>query len=327
MSPGEHLLLLLAFLIGSGFYSGIETGIVSVNRVRLRHLLKQRERRAESLSGFIEHPDRMLATTLIGTNLCNTAFTVMGTRFLLGLIPSPTVANAVAAVLLLLLILVFGEYLPKAWFQSKPLERSLRLVPGLQLSAWVFRPVGVVISGLVRLLFPAPAGDTAARDRITRRDVQFLLSDESGATPDLGAQRRQMIDGVFSLAEKTARDIMVPRAEMKSIRSDISREDLLDLARRTRAKSFPVFSDREQRFTGILKLSDVFQILDAPDFSLPEVLRPPQYVTEDTPADDLIPRLRLSRQPMLLVRNDKDVVTGFVTTEVVLEEILGPLYE
>lgn len=329
MSPLTEWLLLGLLLAGSGFYSGMETGIVSVNRVRLRHLLKRKDRRAEQLKWFIDHPDDMLATTLVGTNLCNTALTVLGTRMVVEQVGDPRLGNALASAALLVLILLFGEYLPKAWFQSHPLDRSGRFVRLLRFSAWLFRGVSVPVTTLSRFLVPGPgeSADEEKKNRITRKDIRFLLSKESGATPELSEPRRRMVEGVFGLSEKTAREIMLPRSAMISIRPDMSLREILELATQTQAQSFPVFSPAEKRFTGLLKLSDLYARIDEEDVVLQTLIRPPQYVSEDTPGDDLLPRLRLSRQPMLLVRDDHDQVTGFVTTEVVLEEIVGPLYE
>jgi CBS domain containing-hemolysin-like protein len=182
---------------------------------------------------------------------------------------------------------------------------------------------------LVRLLIPAGADAAALENkaRITRKDILFLLSRESGATPDLGEQRRRMVIGVFALSDKTARDVMIPRERMLRITPDMPMREILELASRSRVKSFPVWSESDQRFTGILKVSDLFEHIDDPDLRLPDLIRPPQYIDSDMPADDLLPRLRMSRQPMLLIRGDGGQVIGFVTSEVVLEEIVGPLYE
>lgn len=328
MNPVTELFLLLMFLLGSGFYSGMETGIVSVNRVRLRHLVKRRDKRALKVQHYIEDPDRMLATTLVGTNLCNTAITVAGASLMVRLTGNPRVGSVAAGVLFTALILVFGEYLPKAWFQSHPLRRSGRFIDILGVSARIFQGIAVPLIWVMKRLIPdPPPGEAPSKDGITRSDIQFLLSRESGATPDLSEQRRRMVLGVFVLAEKTARDLMIPRQNMVLIKQDTSMEEVRELASRSSVKSFPVYSDAEQRFTGILKLSDLFAISDDPEARWQTFLRPPQYVAEDTPADDLLPRLRLTRQPMLLVRDDQDNVTGFITTEVVLEEIVGPLEE
>ncbi len=329
MSPLTQLILVLLLLVGSGFYSGMETGIVSVNRVRLRHLVKRKNRRALLVKRFMDNPDDMLATTLVGTNLCNTALTVLGTHLIVSWVGNPRLGNLLASTSLLILILVFGEYLPKAWFQSHPLDRSGRYIDVLRFSAWLFRGISVPVIGISKLLVPS-RGDAASeqkKNRITRKDIQFLLSKESGATPELSEPRRRMVEGVFQLSEKTAKDVMLPREKMIVIRPEMAVEDILALAAKTPAQSFPVFSTAEKRFTGILKLSDLYAHLDEPDVQVPQLLRPPQYVADDTPGDDLLPRLRLSRQPMLLVRDDHDRVIGFVTTEVVLEEIVGPLYE
>lgn len=320
--------LFLFCLLASAFYSGIETGIVSVNRVRLRHRVKRRDRRAQQLEELLEDPDSMLSTSLVGTNLANTAFTVIGTRLIVELVGSPRLGGVVSAVVLTLTILVFGEYLPKAWFQSHPLVRSLRYMPLFRLSRFLFKGISWPVVTLVKVVLPPPnVEEGAERARITRRDIQYILSLESGATPDLGEQRRRMVVGVFGLSEKKTSDVMIPRSRMLQVRPDTPMAEVLDLARKSKVKTFPVYSETEHRFTGILRLDDVFERIDDPDLTVPDLIRPPQYVEEDLPADDLIPRMRLSRQPVLLVRNDNGMVTGFVTTEVVLAEIVGPIYE
>jgi putative hemolysin len=320
--------LFLFFLLASAFYSGIETGIVSVNRVRLRHRVKRMDPRALRLQAYMDDPDRMLSTSLVGTNLANTAFTVLGTRMMVELTGSARVGGAIAAVVLTLMILVFGEYLPKAWFQSHPLVRSMRCMWIFRFSQFLFQGIAWPVVTLVRVVLPTPKiSAEGGEGHISRRDIQFLLSRESGATPDLGEQRRRMVVGVFALSDKTAKDVMVPRDQMLQIRPDTPIEEVVELARRSHVKSFPVYSDTEKRFTGILRLEDLFERIDDEGLRVPDLIRPPQYVEEELPADDLIPRMRVTRQPVLLVRDEQSRVTGFVTTEVVLAEIVGPQYE
>lgn len=328
MNPLLEIGLFLFFLLASAFYSGIETGIVSINRVRLRHQVKRRDRRALLLERFMDDPENMLSTSLVGTNLANTAFTVIGTRLIVDLMGSSRLGGAVSAVVLTLLILVFGEYLPKAWFQSHPLVRSGRFMSIFRLSQILFKGISWPVVTLVRVVIPPPnVEEGEERARITRQDIQFLLSRESGSTPDLGEQRRRMVVGVFDLSEKQARDVMIPRERMLQVKPDTPMAEVLELARKSKVKTFPVYSEVEKRFTGILRLEDIFERIDDPDLTVPDLIRPPQYVEEDLPADDLIPWMRLSRQPVLLVRDDNGTVTGFVTTEVVLAEIVGPIYE
>jgi len=328
MNFGIEISLFLFFLLASAFYSGIETGIVSVNRVRLRHQVKRKDKRAQRLAKLMDDPESMLSTSLVGTNVANTAFTVIGTRLIVESIGSLRLGGAVAAVSLTLMILVFGEYLPKAWFQSYPLVRSTRFMSIFRLSQFLFKGISWPVVTLVRLVIPPPnIEEGAERARITRKDIQFLLSRESGSTPDLGEQRRRMVVGVFGLSEKEAKDVMIPRERMLQVQPNTPMSEVLELARKSKVKTFPVYSEVEQRFTGVLRLTDVYERIDDPDLTVPDLIRPPQYVDEDLAADDLIPRMRLGRQPVLLVRNDTGRVTGFVTTEVVLAEIVGPIYE
>ena len=329
MSLGWLSLLLLVFLVGSGFFSGMETGIVSINRVRLRHLLKRKDKQAIQLETFLQDSDRMLATTLIGTNICNNALTILGSGLAVRLLAGNVqLATTLSSIGLSLMILVFGEYLPKAWFQSHPLPRSGRFVSVLHFFASMFSIIAVPVTVLVRAMIPDdPDQRGKNQDLLTRRDMQYLLSHESGATPALNSRERRMVSGVFHLAEKQAKDVMLPREDRIVLKQTATMSEVLELAGRSSVKSFPVYADQEQRFTGVLKISELYEHLGDASFDWCRVLRPPQYVSDRLPADDLLPRLRFSRQPMLLIRDDQNEVVGCVTTEVVLEEIVGPLYE
>lgn len=330
MTGWLDFVLLFVFLIGSGLFSGIETGIVSINAVRLRHMVKRRDKAALILQTFLKDSDRMLATTLVGTNLCNTALTVVGDEIVEKYVTVELVASLLTGVGMTIVILVFGEYLPKAWFQSHPLRRSGLFVHVLEFFSYIFLVVTKPITMLVRVMIPDKPGsneDEEVLGSLNRKDMQYLLSRESGATPSLNEQHRRMVVGVFNLAEKTAKDVMVPRDEMILVHKETPVHEVLRLASKNQVKTFPVYSEVDKRFVGILKLSDLYQHLDDESKQLPDLMRPPQYVSPDLPADDLLPRMRLSRQPMLLVRDTADTVIGFVTTDVVLEEIVGPLYE
>lgn len=318
----ESLILLFVCLIGSGFFSGMETGVVSINRLRLHHMVRSRRKNAATLQHFSEDSNYLLGTTLIGTNLCNNAFTVVGTSLGIALLGHKTGTTA-AFIACTLIILVCGEYLPKAWFQSNPTTRTLRYIRPLNFFGNLFKPITFCLIWLTEHL-PGTEPDQDKSYLLSREELQRLVSQPGEASAYLSAQKKRMIHEVFQLSTRTCKDIMVPRNSMRIIKQNTTVPEMLDLARELDMTRFPVYSTESNQFVGLLNILDIIEDPN-PEHEIRDFIRPPQFVPEDLPADDLIPRMRLTRQPMLLVRNTRGEVTGFITTEVVLAELVGHL--
>lgn len=132
MSLGTEVILMLLCLLGTALYAGLETGVISIHRLRLRHLVRLGNPRAKVLQWFLERPDDLLGTTLVGTNLCMVTASVLGAvvaRRLLG-----SMGSWVSGLVMTIAILLFCEYIPKAWFQARPAVRSMVFAGFLRVS-------------------------------------------------------------------------------------------------------------------------------------------------------------------------------------------------
>ena len=167
MSYGFQLVLILLGLLTTAFYAGIETGLISINRLRLRHLVRRKVAGADILQKFLQHPDELLGTTLVGLNIGTTIAAVVATSIGLQLAGAP--GEVAADILLTFVILVAGEYVPKAWFQSFPALRCLPFARLLETSRILLTPLRVPLMGVVKLLTPLPA---------TPKDVPFITREE-----------------------------------------------------------------------------------------------------------------------------------------------------
>ncbi|MEM7394418.1 MAG: DUF21 domain-containing protein, partial [Verrucomicrobiota bacterium] len=154
MNTTAALIIIFAGLIGSSYYSGLETGIFSINRLRLRHLVRKKVPGAAILDDFLKRPEYLLGTTLVGNNLCNTITSV--TALSLGTFLAGSIGNALAYVIITLIMLISGEYLPKAWFQGKPAARTLPFMKSLKVNGILFYPITLVTTWLARILVPLP---------------------------------------------------------------------------------------------------------------------------------------------------------------------------
>lgn len=300
--------------IGAAFYSGIETGIISIRRLRLR----QGDGTARRLAYFVEEPDRLLGTTLVGTNLCIVVASVLWASMASRL--WGVVGQAGASIGLTTVILIIGEYIPKAWFRARPYVRSARFVRPLRWSWTVLRPVGVASTWLAGLILP---GKSSARQdfcALANRGELKLLVTEGEKHGVLTTEEREMIHRTVELAEKPTRALMTPIDRIVSVSSFATMREFLALAQARDFSRFPVQDPETQEFTGIVAVLDVLALGDSA--ALGEAMVHPAFIPADTPADEVMPTLRLAHQSMGLVTGETNEVIGLVTTDDVLRQIV-----
>ena len=312
-------------MLGAAFYAGIETGIISIHRVRLRHFVRRGLSGTRDLQNFLEHPDRLLGTTLVGTNICVVVTSVVAASLAVQWLGAG-VGEAVSTVLVSALVLVFCEYLPKSWFRHHPVSRCRRFAGLLRASEVVLRPVSVLVVWLTRWMVPGASGGFAKpMPFVTREDLK-ILAHEGERDGMLSQRERVMIHRVFELSGKTARDIMTPRAEMETVAKDTPIPEFLDTVRRRGRTRMAVLDPERGRFVGIINFFYVVSTHPLSERStVADFARPPLFIRDDMPVDDIFPRLRRSRQPMCLVQDSNEEVIGLITSEDILEEIVGEL--
>lgn len=324
MTVGLSLFVITLCMIISAFSSGIETGVISIHPMRLRHFVRQGSRRGKILQGFIENSDRLLGTTLVGTNISVVVISVVAASLAVRLIGGW--GETVSTVVMTMLVLIFCEYLPKAWFHSRPFERCRRFADVLQFMELVFRPLTLMVIWLTRWLVPGPSKSFSTLVPFVTKEDLKLLAREGEKNGVLSPRERSMIHRVFELSGKLAGQIMIPRSEMTIVNSDTTIPEFLETARTSHFTRMPVYDREKNKFVGII---NVFYVLSTQpvdsDRTVADFVRQPLFIPEDMPVDDIFPRLRHSRQPMCFVTNNESEVTGLITTEDILEEIVGKL--
>lgn len=323
MSSSEwilQLLILIACFGGSIFFAGMETGIISINRLRLHHLVLRGLKPAAVLEKFLDQPERLLSTTLVGNNLCNSVFAIMLTSLLLrsGL-PHTSIVAHVSGTLFLLL---FGEYLPKAWFQALPLTRTLPFAWVLEGFARLFRPIGRTVAAVVDALLGSTIEGQPVQPLLTREDLIHLTA-ESGRSGALSPFESRMIRGVFDLSGIRCRDIMVPADRMVRVDAGLSGAELIALARQTELNRFPVWDAGRNRCIGIVHIFDALSDPEPAGKTVKDYMRPPQFIEAHMLVDHILPRMRATRQPMTLVVDSDGAVAGLITINNVLRVIVG----
>jgi len=244
-------LALAVCLVTSFLFSGTEAGILSLNRVRLRHRLKMNDRAARKLQRLVSRPERMLVTVLLVTNMMNICAILLITRACVHAWGGPGYLAAGAICLPLCQFCL--ELLPKSLFRRFPYRSLAALSEVLRLADVLLSPVLALGGVIVRL---APRKPEERKLFAAREDFKYLTI-ESERQGTLLAVEREMISNVMDLGSAKARDVMVPIERVKSLPATATTQELLDLARETGLERFPL-ADRQGNFVALV---NVFEVL------------------------------------------------------------------
>lgn len=317
-------IIVLLCLAGTAFFAGIETGVISIHRVRLRHHVEQGEAWAVILDDFLAHPDKLLGTTLVGTNLCMILASVLVAG--IGVRLGGSAGEIILGILITLVVLVFCEYLPKAWFQSEPMQRCRPFAGLLRVSWLVLRPLSAMITWLTNWIVPGSPdgrGQTGRYAFITKDELK-VLAEEGQEHGLLSPRQKIMIHRVMELAAKTASQVMIPRARMTVTDAGATVDAFLSQAQQAGFTRLPVYDAAARKFVGIVNMFEpLAEERPTGDRPVAEFMRPPQFVPDTTPITEILPRLRRARQPMVLVTDAQSEVVGMITTEDIVREIVG----
>jgi CBS domain containing-hemolysin-like protein len=317
----SELIIILLCLAAAAFFEGIETGIFSMHRMRLRHRAEQGDPASRILEKFRDAPDMLISTTLVGSNLCVVIASVvaasMGAR-LLG------IGEALVGGIMTLVVLVFAQYLPKAWFQSQPLRRCGPFAKTLRLSAIILRPAATAINWITEWMVPSSIKESPTRRLFATKDEIDLLAHESAEHGVLSPKQRIMIRRVLELSSKTAADIMIPRASMQTVKASATMDEFFATVRQSTHTRLPVYDEPTRTFSGTVNYFDVVsQCGECTHEPLSAFIRPPLVVPETMPMIEVFSKLRQTRQPVCLVGKSFTEITGLITNQNILDQIVG----
>lgn len=307
------------------FLAGMETGITSIHKLRLKHFVKKGTRGADILEYYVEDVDRFLGPTLVGQNICVVIISIAVANLAVKL--PHELLTAMASPVTSVFIIIFCEYMPKAWFQSRPIERSLRFAELMRLFDWILRPFTIIILLLARILLPSKSGRKFGTPPpfVTREDLK-LLAREGEKDGVLSSKERYMIHRVIELSNRDVRSIMIPPNQIIAVYGDTNIQDFCKLAKSTGLTRFPVLDKKTGKYTGIV---NTFYVLGVgvklrDRRSVADFARLPQFIDANMKADRVLPLMRRARQPLCLVREGNSVI-GLVSTEDILRIIVGKL--
>ncbi|MDE0468254.1 MAG: hemolysin family protein [Candidatus Poribacteria bacterium] len=334
----SFVLAVLVCLVLSAFYSGSETALVSVNKIRINQLVESEDTKAGIIHRLVESPQRMLALTLVGTNLANVLIAQFGEGLVSRGFPNLTVSlqGAIATVGVTTLLLIFGEILPKTIFRVKADALALRYAYLLRLSEWVLAPLIYFVQTLTQFIVkPADKGSSRPSPDAQREELRLLatMGERSG---NLYTDQRRMIHSLLNLQDRTVEQVMVPLVDIVAIEKNTRCEDFLQIAADSGFSRIPVYEERIYNIVGVVNLLDViYNDVESETASnshdesdtLPETVEPfirkVLHVPESKNINALLKEIQHTRHTMVFAVDEYGGTVGLVTIEDLVEEIVG----
>ena len=320
--------LILFFLLCSAIFSAGETAYFSLTKAQLDLLRTSASAGHRRILRHLSDPRRLLANLLIGNNVVNLTIILLFYFMFFKVLdfgPYPWIPAVLQTFVVTALIVFVGEVIPKVYASKNPLTVALWFSMPLQVSEWIFRPI---IWGLIN--------STGLLDRwIVRKQTQ-LSKDEINQAIDLtfgqeqarSGSEKELLKGIVNFGELEVRQIMVPRLEIKALDSKSSLEEVLPLLRDWGYSRVPVFNESLDQIVGILYLKDLFTRLNqGRNFRWQELLRKPFVVPDTKHIDDLFREFKSRRMHMAMAIDEYGGVSGLVTLEDILEQIVGEIQD
>lgn len=320
---GPLLGLLVFLIICSAFFSSSETGMLSLNRYRLRHLNREGHKGARRATRLLERPDRLLGTILVGNNVVNILAASIATVLAVDLWGEAGIA--ISTVALTIVVLIFGEITPKTMAALRPETIAFPASHLLLLLQRLLYPVvwltGTISNALLRMFGIDPA--QARSDALSTAELRSIVR-ESGS--DLPLNRQNMLLSVLDLETVTVNDIMIPRNEVYGIDLDDPLEHILEQLRTTSHTRLPVFRGDINQIEGVVHMRQIARLLSQNQLTKDTLLAAssqPYFVPESTPLSTQLINFQKQKRRIGIVVDEYGDVIGVATLEDILEEIVG----
>ena len=317
-----QLVIVIILLSASAFFSSAETALMTSNKLKMRNLADNGNKRAAKVLKVTENTDKMLSAILIGNNIVNLTASSISTALTLKIFGSKLVG--IATGILTFLILVFGEITPKNVASKNAENMALAYIGVISFLVTLLTPVIFIVNTVAKFVISIFNKNGDDNNAVTEEELRAMVeySHEEGVIEN---EEKKMIVNVVDFGDTVAGDIMVPRVDMVMVDEKSSYEEILQVFREERYTRIPVYEETPDNVIGILNVKDFLLIEDKENFIMKELLREPLYTYEYKKTSALMMDMRKTGANIVIVLDEYGITAGLITLEDMLEEIVGEI--
>lgn len=312
--------VIVILLVLSAFFSSSETALTAANKIKLKTMADEGNKKAKKALKVLDNYGNMLAAILIGNNVVNLSASALAT-ILAGEI---SLSAGIMTAILTVTVLIFSEILPKNLSAANAEKYALSSAGVIYAFMVVLKPVVFVVNLLSRGVMRLFRIDPDAHILMTESELRNYVdvSHEDGV---IETDEKEMIINVFEFGDSVAKDVMIPRADMITADKNATLEDILNLFKEHMYTRIPIYEDDSDNIVGVVNVKDILLLENLEDYSTEKIMRAGFYTVEFKKTDELLTDMRSENAAMALVLNEYGSCVGMVTLEDLLEEIVGEI--
>ena len=320
-----QLVILVILVALSSFFSASETALMSLNRIRIRHLVDENIKGAKLLEKLTNDPNKLLGSILIGNNIVNIGASALASSLAMKLLGDSGVALATGV--MTVLVLIFGEITPKTIAKQKAEQISLRIIKIISVIVKVLTPLVFVFTQISQVFIKLLGAEPDVNESfITQEELKTMVgvSEEEGV---LEEEEKEMIFNVFEFGDLQVKDVMIQRVDIVAVNVDVTYDEILEVIKQEQFSRIPVYNETIDDIVGVLNIKDLLFISDEDkkNFDIKKFMRDPFYTFEFKKVMELFAEMKKSRNHISIVLDEYGGTVGIATIEDLVEEVVGEI--
>ncbi|MDO4745340.1 MAG: hemolysin family protein [Bacillota bacterium] len=316
------IIVIVVLILFSAYFSATETAFTSVNKIRLKNMASDGDRKAETVLKLSEKYDKLLTTILVGNNIVNITMTSVATVLFIGLF-GPYGAT-IATVVITVVVLIFGEITPKNIAKEKPEGFSKFAAPLLKVFMMILTPINFIFT--LWKCFIAKIFKLDDHEKITGDEILTMV-EEAEEGGGIEKMHSELIQNAIEFYELTAEDVMTPRPEMVAIDTDCPKEELGEIFKSTGFSRLPVYEEDIDKIIGVINQKDYHNHIVGTNRNIVDYVTPVVFVSTVIKISDLLKKMQQVKTHIAIVIDEYGGTEGLVTMEDIIEELVGEIYD
>lgn len=321
-SPLTSIVIILVLIIFSAYFSATETAFTSINRIRLKNMASDGDRKAKNVLELAENYDTLLSTILVGNNIVNIAMTAVATVLFVGLYGD--YGATISTIVITIVVLVFGEISPKSIAKESPEKFSMFSAPIIKFFIVVLTPINWLFSQWKKLLAKM---FRVSDDRSITDDELLTIVEEAETEGSIDATRSELIQNAIEFNDLEAWDVLTPRVDIAALDITTGKEDAAKLFLETGYSRVPVYEGDLDKVLGILNQKDFHNYIAGTEKNISDFVKPVVYVAGSMKIAHLLKRLQQNKTHIAIIVDEYGGTAGLVTMEDIIEELVGDIYD
>lgn len=313
---------IIVLVVMSAYFSATETAFTSLNRIKIKNMAQDGDKRAQRVLRLSENYDSLLSSILIGNNIVNILMTAIATALFIELYGSR--GTTIATIVITVVVLVFGEISPKSLAKESAESFSMFSAPIIKICIVILTPLNFIFSGWKKLLNRV---FHTGQSRGMTEDELITIVEEATAEGDIEEDQSELIQNAIEFNELEAGEVMTPRVDIMAIDIEMSKEEASELFRKTGFSRMPVFEDDLDHIIGVLNHKDFHNYVIGTEKEMSDFVKPVVFVAETMKIADLLKRMQSMKTHIAIIVDEYGGTEGLVTMEDIIEELVGEIYD